>query len=37
MAVKIQLLYVIHQVDYKIGQKDKHKPIQIVQNIMEEI
>ena len=37
LVVKVQFLYVIHQVDYKIGQKDKYKPIQIVQNIMKQI
>ena len=30
LVVKVQFLYVIHQVDYYIGQKDKYKPIQIV-------
>ena len=38
MVVKVQFLYnVIHQIDYLIGQKDKYKPIQIVQDIMEQI
>ena len=36
LVVKVQFLYnVIHQVDYYIGQRDKYKPIQIVQDINE--
>ena len=37
-VVNVRFLYdVIHQVDYQIGQKDKYKPIQIVQDITEQI